>query len=842
MLNSTTTINNEEPSETDKTDKTDFPDNWEFLAGIFGTAASDARPVVVSFAGDPLHVPKKSWNCHAWNEDDALPADKNNYFTLAAFRPDDAGRYRRQKKHFVALHAVMLDDIGGKIPAERVTVAPSWWIETSPDNFQIGYILADPITDFTIADRLMNAIVSAKLCDPGANGPTARLARLPVGVNGKHQPSFSCRMTEWQPDRRYTIDELVNGLELDMQKNTRSRPQGERQSHCHDDDAIKTPRPAVNAVIVALRQRDLYKTPLGDGKHDITCPWVNEHTDAIDGGTAYFEPSDQFPIGGFKCHHGHCVDRRHIRDLLQFLCIEVNAARMKATIRVIPGAIHRVVDAAEEELAKTGRHYQRGGLIVTIITDPGTRETKIMECNQPSLVQALAGAATWEKFDGRSKEQVAIDPPPRHVAVLYDASSYKHLPVLNGLARQPYFRLDGTLVTTPGYDAATGMFGVFDEKEFNVPENPTKEQAREALDKLAGLLNEFPFATEADRAAALSAMLTAAMRSRLPFAPMIHVRAHQPGSGKSYLCSLITAFATPQKCTPLAFPKDNEECRKLLLSELLHGPAVIQFDNLTGDLVPHKSLCIALTSEYWTDRILGVSKTATVSTAALFLSSGNNVGPVQDMTRRCITINLDPQCETPATREFKRPDLVAEVLAKRGEYVSAALTINRAWIIAGRPRMSCPSLAGFDQWSDFCRQPLLWLGYADPTKSVFEAMADDPDRETLERLLNVWLNCFGKRPTMVREAVNRAYALLEDKDHELNEVLKDIAGEKDNIINRRSLGRWIKRQSGRIVNGLRFMRASGSRSAEAWYVESVSSVSSVSREPGKKVSEESDLW
>ena len=104
-------------------------------------------------------------------------------------------------------------------------------------------------------------------------------------------------------------------------------------------------------------------------------------------------------------------------------------------------------------------------------------------------------------------------------------------------------------------------------------------------------------------------------------------------------------------------------------------------------------------------------------------------------------------------------------------------------------------------------------------KSVFDAMADDPDRETLGQLLRVWQACFGKKPTMIREAVNRTPD-FSDAGDELSEVLKDIAGERD-VINRRVLGRWIKRNAGRIVSGLRFVRASGSRSAEAWYVESV---------------------
>ncbi|WP_194270022.1 hypothetical protein [Candidatus Methylospira mobilis] len=550
-----------------------------------------------------------------------------------------------------------------------------------------------------------------------------------------------------------------------------------------------------------------------------------EHSGGVDGGTAYFEPDDQWPIGGFKCLHGHCADR-HIRDLLRFLDIEANAARMKPTIRVVAGEIHRVVDAAEHELALAKRFYQRGGLIVTVTTDPGTRETRIQEISQPALVRALAGVATWERFDARTEDWVRADPPARHAAVLFDSTSYPHLPVLNGLTRQPYLRPDGSLMTTAGYDSTIGMFGVFDARAFDVPDNPTRAQAEAALALLQDLLIEFSFAKDTDLAAALTAILTAAIRSGLAHAPMIHVRAHMVGSGKSYLCKLITAFATPQRGTPTSFPADDEECRKLLLAELLRAPAVIEFDNLTGDLLPHKSLCTALTSEYMSGRILGVSKTATVVTRSLFMSSGNNVGPIQDMARRCITINLSPECEIPAARSFQRPDLVREVLRERGRYVSAALTLVRAWIVAGRPMTDCKSLASYGDWSNLCRQPLMWLGCADPTASVFEAMAEDPDRETLSRLQTAWLAVFGKRPAMIRDAVNQSL-FGHDESIELGEVLHDIAGERG-VINRRKLGRWIKRHAGRIVEGLRFTRASGSRSAEAWQVESVSSVLSVS--------------
>ncbi len=808
--------------ETGTTAETHDVTNTEFLLAVFGANLGDARPIVVSFEGSPGSVPNKCWSGLPWQSESgiflSLPANANNYFSLATFRPDAVGRFRRRKAHFHALHAVMLDDIGSKVAAERLTLPPSWLLETSAGNHQAGYLLREPLRDGATVEHLMNVIIAFGLCDPGANGPRTRLARLPAAVNGKHEPPFACRMITWSPVVRYSVDELVDGLQLDM--TPARRPQTRSvQERPGEGEPVWIPRPEDNAVLAALRGRGLYKAPLGDGKHDITCPWVREHTGEVDGGAAYFEPDDHWPIGGFKCLHGHCADR-HIRDLFRFLDIEVTAARMQPTIRVMAGEMPRVVDAAERALAQSQRHYQRGGLIVAVVTDPDTQETRVQALSQPALVHALAAAATWKRFDGRSKAWTRMDPPARHVTVLLESPSYPHLPVLSGLTRQPYLRPDGTVMKAAGYDAATRLLGVFDAREYAIPEHPTRAQAEAAFALLEGLLTEFCFTRPVDQAAALAALLTAAVRPSLAHAPMFHVRAPVGGAGKSYLCTLITAFATPQQRTPTTFPGDDQECRKLLLAELLGAPAVIDFDNLTGDLVAHKSLCTALTSAHMSERILGLSKTATVSTRALFLSSGNNVGPVHDMTRRCITVHLDPGREVPAARRFERPKLVQDILRERGRYVSVALTIMWAWIVAGRPMSDCLPLAGFDEWSDRCRQPLLWLGLPDPTESVFEAMADDPDRDTLARLLEAWQSVFGNTPAMVRDAVKRLSA-CRDADADLREVLHDIAGE-GGAINHRKLGRWIKRQEGRIVDGRRYVRAAGQRSAQAWWVESVS--------------------
>lgn len=814
--------------ETDKTDKTIEVSNFDFLKEIFGSNLEAGRPLLVSFKGNPAVVAKHNWYGQPWSNDSnsTLPSDANNYFSLSRFMPNKEGEYRRKKKQFKSLHAIMLDDVGTKILLERLVLSPSWLLETSPGNYQAGYILDDPIRCAKKSDQLMDAIIKAGLCDPGANGPTSRLARLPVAINGKSDPVFQCRLEVWDPGITYSLEGLIAGFKLKLEEKKTKRPNYDsRELNEDDSEEVWCPRPEENAVIVTLKERSLYKRPLGENRHDITCPWVVEHTNSLDGGTAYFEPDDNYPTGGFKCQHGHCSNR-NIRDLLNFLNVDIKSARMKPTIRVIKGEIDRIVEMAERELSKKEQYYQRYGLIVFVYTDPCTAETLIQPITQPALVRALSCIATWEQFDKRSNRWVRIDPPPRHTSILFDSFNYRHLPVINGIARQPYLRHDGSLMKHAGYDITTCMFGVFDGKKFSIPDKPTREEAILALNTLSGLLDEFCFATQVDKSAALSAMLTAAVRPGLANAPMFHVCAHSVGSGKSYLCALITAFATPQKGTPTTFPAEDEECRKLLLAELLRSPAVIEFDNLTSDILPHKTLCTVLTSEYISGRILGLSKTATVNTRTLFLSSGNNVLPIKDMARRCITVNLNPEVDVPAARTFVRPNLISEILEERERYASAAITIILAWVAADRPVTICKSLSGFSDWSDLCRQPLLWLGLPDPAMSIFETIEGDPDRELLTRLLNSWQVVFGNAPTMVREAVQKSRIELDD-NKELKEILHDIADERGEI-NRHRLGRWIKRHEGQIIDGRRFLRCGGNNSAEKWRVCSVSSVLSSS--------------
>ena len=807
-----------------QTDKPDYPDysaitNDDFIAGIFGELTL-VRPITVSFKGNPGTVNKSSWSGKPYiGFKTSLPSEANNYLSFATYTANDEGQYRRTKDQFAALHAIMLDDIGVKVPVDKIMLPPSWIIETSADNFQYGYILAAPIQNAGEATSLLDSIIEAGLCDPGASGACARIGRLPVAINGK--TNFQCRLIEWKPEFRYTVEQMVEGLQFELKEKVIRKSSPRISTDLNTLDDVHIPRADTNPVIAALMARGLYKQPLGAAKHDITCPWVEEHTDQSDTGTAYWEPSESAPVGGFKCMHGHCVGRK-INALNGFLGITKDVAKHLPIIRISAGEINRIVDIAEIELSKTSRYYQRAGIIVTVVTDPSTNATSIQPLSLSNLIRILAAIAIWQRFNVPNQEWISSDPSEKHVKILLDATQYRHLPIINGIARQPYFRADGNLVLLPGYDRASGMFGVFDARKFNVPEMPTREEAEAALIKLTELLSEFAFKSEQDKAAALSVIITATIRPSLRLAPMFHMLAPQIASGKSYLCELISLFATPEKSTPHSFPSNDEEMRKLLLSELLTAPAVIEFDNLTSDLLPHKSLCTALTSENISGRILGKSITAEVGTRVLFLSSGNNVEPVRDMTRRVITISLDPRCETPATRDFSK-NPVGDVASNRGEFISAALIIVRAWDIAGKPITKIKSLSSYGEWSDLCRQPLLWLGLKDPASVVFESMAYDPSRLELDSFLEVCL-------TRYRFATISVKKIIDDLERfaDLKEVIPNYAYQ-DGMIDNIRLGRWIKKHVGQLVNGLRLIADNSVKSNSArWRIERISTESDYS--------------
>lgn len=194
--------------------------NAVFIEAIFGSMRAGASALVCSKPGDPTTGP---WMARpAVQVQATCPANSNNYFNSSSVHADVDGALKARKDKVAAFHFLMLDDVGTKVhPVKLNDFKASWAIETSPGNFQLGILLATPLANAVEVTALQDAVIAAGLCDPGANGMT-RWARLPVGINGKAkyasdtgQP-FQCRLVRWRPEMRYTVDEIVAGLKLEL--------------------------------------------------------------------------------------------------------------------------------------------------------------------------------------------------------------------------------------------------------------------------------------------------------------------------------------------------------------------------------------------------------------------------------------------------------------------------------------------------------------------------------------------------------------------------------------------------------------------------------------------------
>ncbi|MFD2134478.1 hypothetical protein ACFSLT_03205 [Novosphingobium resinovorum] len=156
---------------------------------------------------------------------------------------------------------------------------------------------------------------------------------------------------------------------------------------------VYQPAQPENPVVSALKELGLYKKPLSHGKHDVSCPWAGEHTDALDTGAAYFEPNDAHSIGGFKCQHSH-GDRYRLPHLLEHLGLTIENARNKPTINLVPGELHGVVSAAEAVLATQDDIYVAGGHIVRAAYDPSIKDTALKPLSEAELTLILSRRLT----------------------------------------------------------------------------------------------------------------------------------------------------------------------------------------------------------------------------------------------------------------------------------------------------------------------------------------------------------------------------------------------------------------------------------------------------------------
>lgn len=469
------------------------------------------------------------------------------------------------------------------------------------------------------------------------------------------------------------------------------------------------------------------------------------------------------------------------------------------------GQLPAEVDQAEEALLKANLGvYQRGENLVRVVRLPQSEgDDGVQRPSGALLIHPIT--ATWlrEKFaisadwlKPGDETSIPINPPIGHAMALLARVGEWKAPVLVGVVSCPTMRQDGSILQVPGYDRASGLLYDPGATVFPVvPESPTMEEAAAALEVLATPFREYRFATKGDRAVVLVACLTAVIRRILPAAPLFAVDAPTAGSGKSLLCETVGIMASGYKPTIISQGKTPEEDEKRLSSVLMAGDAVLVIDNcdrpLGGD-----TLCSMLTQEIIASRVLGKSEVKRMPTNALVMATGNNLEVVGDLGRRTLVCRIDTGAERPDQLEHGFSP-TEEALRDRPTLVVAALTVLRAYVVAGRPGR-LPPIGSFEDWN-LVREALVWLGEDDPTVTRERVISDDPRKGDLAELLELWSEALGGQAMTIAEIEKKAGIEQRGKTKDLLQALADRTPK--GIFNALSVGRYLARHKDRFVGG-----------------------------------------
>jgi hypothetical protein len=342
---------------------------------------------------------------------------------------------------------------------------------------------------------------------------------------------------------------------------------------------------------------------------------------------------------------------------------------------------------------------------------------------------------------------------------------------------------------------------------------------------------EFPFAVDDDGVSlsvALSAQISTVCRGAYPIVPVHIVDAPAAGSGKSYLLSTVSWIVTGQSMPVLGAGKSEEELGKRLDAAVITGQPLICIDNVVGE-IGGDTICRL--TEQWRPqvRILGQTQIVNVDARGIsFFANGNNIIVVGDFYRRVVRCRLDARSERPELRQFKRNPM-DEILADRGAFIAAALTICRAYRVAERPGL-LPKLASYAEWSDTVRSALVWLGEADPVKSQDKSHAEDPEAVALMTMLNEWIALFGAgeaHAVAVRNVINccddnTLVNGVKEYEHKglRNAVLTVMPVQHNLKPDAQALGFWLRSKKERRIGKLRFRnKPATGHSPALWWAE-----------------------
>lgn len=417
--------------------------------------------------------------------------------------------------------------------------------------------------------------------------------------------------------------------------------------------------------------------------------------------------------------------------------------------------MHRVVDEVGKAIAPLV--FQRNGQLCEVVR---AERTWIHELEVSRVADLASRAAEFVRTDEKKGTVLQLVPEPV-ARWLHARRQHPGVRVLSAVTTAPIFLENGSILQDRGYNADAAVWlepGV----AVDVPDEPTRADARAAVRRFEDLLSGFTFASRGDFSSWMAALLSPLVKSATRNAPtpLFIVSAPAAGSGKTLLPEVLAQIVTggPLELRPYN-PKDPSEWGKRITSYVKAAEPYGVFDNVRGH-IGDALLDALITSPAWSDRQLGASDAPALPNVTTWIATGNNLEAEGDTVRRVLQIRLEVLVEKPQERGNWKHDLVGGyALEHRSELLSAALTILRAYHVAGRPAQQLTPWT-FGVWGRLVRGALVWAGCEDPftTQARAQAELNEGEHEAHDFWIGVVESCDGSPAGIVLQANQRGAA------------------------------------------------------------------------------------
>jgi hypothetical protein len=270
--------------------------------------------------------------------------------------------------------------------------------------------------------------------------------------------------------------------------------------------------------------------------------------------------------------------------------------------------------------------------------------------------------------------------------------------------------------------------------------------------------------------------MTAVCRPSLSLAPALLIRApHLSGSGtgKGLLVHAIAQIAFGQEPSAFTSSGNRQELGKRIESALIESGPIVFLDNCNAEQLSSNVLAQVITEGTVTTPLLRHSRMVPLTTNAFVALTGNAARISEDLARRFLIVELDPKCENPEQRSFNE-DFGPSIKEHRADLLAAVLTI---WRWGRQINLSCGiPLGSFEQWTSWCRDPLLALGCVDPVQRTADIKSEDPVRQRIFEFLQAWHNRHGSQPIKLRDLDPKVSGLIGASRQKLRWFVENLEG------------------------------------------------------------------